>query len=123
MIFPSPLLHELTSIILNSEAPRGVRGLECSGRRSRTSEDHIGLQTDQLLREYPQPVNIPGGPANIHPQVAAFSPTQLGKSLREPGEASLSLRIVFVECQEHADPPHAVGLLRPRRERPRRHPA
>jgi hypothetical protein len=31
--------------------------------------------------------------------------------------------IVFVAPHEHADAPHAVALLRPRRERPRRRAA
>ena len=35
-------------------------------------------------------------------------------------ESNLCLRIVFVARHQHADPPHPVGLLRPRRERPRR---
>jgi hypothetical protein len=40
--------------------------------------------------------------------------------LRERREAKLRLRIVLVVLSEHADPPHALGLLRPRREWPRR---
>jgi hypothetical protein len=31
--------------------------------------------------------------------------------------------IVFFSPHQHADPPHAVGLLRPRRQWPRRHRA
>src|SRR5258705_1727522 len=38
-------------------------------------------------------------------------PTQIRKPLRDPGDASLSLRIAFAEPHQHADPPHAVGLL------------
>jgi hypothetical protein len=34
-------------------------------------EDHVGLQGNQLFRDHPRPVNIVGGPTNIHPQVAA----------------------------------------------------
>src|SRR5262249_24929816 len=41
----------------------------------------------------------------------------------ERREAKLPLRIVFIEPHEHADPPHAVALLRLRRERPRRRAA
>ena len=43
--------------------------------------------------------------------------------MNERRDARLPLRIVFVEPHEHADAPHAVALLRPRRERPRRHAA
>ena len=83
-------------------------------------EDHVGLQVDQLFREHPHPVDVAGGPTNVHPQIAAIGPTQLRKPLRERGEPGLSLRIVFVARHQHADPPHAVGLLRARRQRPRR---
>ena len=81
------------------------------------------MQIDQLFREHPHPVNTVAGPTNVHPQVAAIGPTQLRKPLREPGEPTLSHRIVFIARHQHADPPHAVALLRPRRERPRRRAA
>ena len=42
------------------------------------------------------------------------------KLLLERREASLKFRIVRRCWQEHADAPHPVRLLRPRRERPRR---
>jgi hypothetical protein len=57
------------------------------------------------------------------PHVAAITPTQVRKRLRERREASLQHRIVFVERHEHADAPHALGLLRARHERPRRRAA
>jgi hypothetical protein len=41
-----------------------------------------------------------------------------GIELRERGEAGLCLRLVRTGMHEHADPPHPVSLLRPRRERP-----
>jgi hypothetical protein len=37
------------------------------------------------------------GPSNVHSQVAAFSPTQLQKPLREPGEPELCLGITQVK--------------------------
>src|SRR5262245_53398436 len=78
---------------------------------------------DQLFRECPHPVNAAGGPANVHPRVAAVGPTQLREPLREPREVGLCVRIVFAPCHQHADPPHPVRLLRARRERPRRRAA
>jgi hypothetical protein len=39
--------------------------------------------------------------------------------LQERADASLGIRIVGGEIHEHADPPHALSLLRARRERPR----
>jgi hypothetical protein len=67
----------------------------------------------------PHPVNIAGGPTNVHPYVSAVGPTQFRKPLREPGQLGLCLRIVFAVRHQHADPPHPLGPLRPRRERPR----
>ena len=49
--------------------------------------------------------------------------TQVRKRLRERGEVRLRLWIVFVVPHEHADAPHAVALLRARRERPHRRAA
>jgi hypothetical protein len=40
--------------------------------------------------------------------------------LRERREGTVLVGIVFVDTHEHADAPHALTLLRPRRERPRR---
>src|SRR5262249_27988951 len=53
--------------------------------------------------------------------VAAIGPPQVCKRLRERRDVSLRHGIVFVARDEHADPPHAVALLRARRKRPRRH--
>ena len=39
--------------------------------------------------------------------------------MQERREARLSFRIVGGEVHEHADAPHALALLRPRRKRPR----
>ena len=45
------------------------------------------------------------------------------KNVGEPRVATLPLRIDFVVRHEHADAPHAVALLRARRERTRSHAA
>src|SRR5262249_4785071 len=80
----------------------------------------VGLHADQLLRERSCPIGVTGVPPNVHPHVAAIGPTQVRKRLREPSDVSLRRGIVFVERDEHADAPHALALLRARRERPRR---
>jgi hypothetical protein len=54
-----------------------------------------------------------------HPHVAAICPAQLRKPLREPGEPSVCLGIIIAHRHEHADTPHPLALLRPRRKRPR----
>jgi hypothetical protein len=74
-------------------------------------------KTDQLLRERSYPIGVIAKPPKVHPYVAAIGPTQARKRLRERRVARLRLRIIFIERHEHADPPHAVALLRARRDR------
>src|SRR5262249_40110247 len=52
-------------------------------------------------------------------QVAAVAPAQLLEGLHQRREAGLSFRIVRWQVHEHADAPHPLALLRPRREWPR----
>jgi hypothetical protein len=78
------------------------------------------LQADQLLGERSYPIDVTAAPTKVHPNVATVGPTQVRKRLSEPRDARLPLRIVFVERHEHADVPHAVALLRARRDRPHR---
>src|SRR5262249_59641429 len=58
-------------------------------------------------------------PAVFDPHVAADGPAQLGQPLRERRDAFQSSLIAVARAHEHADPPHALPLLRARRERPR----
>jgi hypothetical protein len=97
--------------------------LDGSGRRGPKCHDDVGLQADQLLRERSYPIDVIAGPPKVHQHVTAIGPTQDRKRLSERRNENLPLRIVFVELHEHANAPHAVGLLRVRRERPRRHRA
>jgi hypothetical protein len=82
-------------------------------------EDHVGLQVDQFFRKHPIPIDAAGCPAKVHPRVATIGPTQLRKSLHEPGELGRCDRIVLSKLHQHSDAPHSAALLRPRRERPR----
>jgi hypothetical protein len=59
-------------------------------------------------------IEVIAAPTKVDPHVAALGPTQVRKRLRERSDAKLSLRIAFVEWQEHADAPYAVALLRVR---------
>src|SRR5262249_13234906 len=52
--------------------------------------------------------------------VAAAEPPKSREPLREGCHASLSFAVVRSIRQQHADAPHPLGLLRARRERPRR---
>jgi hypothetical protein len=77
------------------------------------------LAADQLPRERSYSIDVGAGPTKVYPHVA-IGPTQVRKRLSERKDVSLPHGIVFVEPDEHADAPHAVALLRARRERPRR---
>jgi hypothetical protein len=94
--------------------------LDGSGRNGPECQDDLGLQADQLLRELSYPIDVIARPADVDPHVAAIGPTQARKRLSERRDERLRHRIVFVVWHEHADAPHPVALLRPRRERPRR---
>src|SRR5262249_28405063 len=71
-------------------------------------------------RERSYPIGVTAAPTNVHPHVAAIGPTQVRKCLRERSDGRLRRRIVLFLPHYHADPPHALGLLRPHRQRPRR---
>ena len=60
------------------------------------------------------------GPAVSIRDVAALDPSQLLQPLHEGCDASLPFRIVRGSRSEHPDAPHSLGLLRARRNRPRR---
>jgi hypothetical protein len=92
-------------------------------RRGTDCHDDVGLQGDQLLRERSYPIVVITVPPKVHPHVAAIDPTEARKRLSERRDASLRQGIVFVVRHEHADAPHAVALLRARRQRPRRRAA
>src|SRR5262245_23598736 len=49
----------------------------------------------------------------------AVDPAQFPQPAQERRDAGSAFRIVRGGAHEHADPPHPVGLLRARRERPR----
>jgi hypothetical protein len=56
----------------------------------------------------------------VDSHVAAVGPAQLLQALHECRNAGLPFHIVRGYIREHADAPHALALLRARRERPRR---
>ena len=64
-------------------------------------------------------MGLTAGPLKFKLQVAAFDPPQFLKSLPEAPQLGLTLWIICIKRHQHADPPHAVTLLRARRERPR----
>ncbi len=86
-------------------------------------EDHIGLQRNQLFRERLILIRPAGRKAIVDADIAALRPSEPFEPLPECREACLHFRIVLGIGHQHADAPHPLGLLRARRERPRRRAA
>ena len=99
---------------------RDGAGLSLQRRRRRCAEreDNVGMKLDQLLCEYPYSIDVVIAPTLINPQIAANRPAQPRHFLDEGGKPGLVFRIALRRSHQHADPPHAGRLLRPRREWP-----
>ena len=86
-------------------------------------QDDVGRQRNQLRGVAANLGGIGDRPAGVDPHVAADRPTQHRQSLQERPDAGQKYRIARRCGHEHTDPPHPLGLLRARRERPRRRTA
>src|SRR5262249_53402037 len=86
-------------------------------------QDDIRGERDQFRRVFAHVVSVAAAPAVVDTDVLADDPTRLLETLRKRRKAGLGLRIVRRHAHQYADPPHPLGLLRPRRERPRRRAA
>ena len=89
-------------------------------RRAADPKITSGARRDQFGCVSAQIVGIACGPADVDPHVAAVGPAQLLQSLQERCNTGLALRVVRCLAHKYANAPHPLGLLRPRRERPRR---
>jgi hypothetical protein len=56
-------------------------------------------------------------PAVVGPQIAAFGPAQVLQGLAELLNSGSGARVSFGVWPYDANPPHSVGLLRPRHQR------
>jgi hypothetical protein len=56
--------------------------------------------------------------AVVDPHIAADSPTQFLQALQKRRVTALPIRVVRGQVRKYTNPPHAVRLLRARRERP-----
>src|SRR6516164_10734400 len=100
-----------------------ARGLEQRLRRTGAiGEDQVGRERNQLGRDLATNVGAAGGPAVLHPHVAAIDPAQFLEPVQKSGETRKRFRIVRSDRHQHPDAAHPA-LLRPRRERPRRRAA
>src|SRR6516225_10095645 len=86
----------------------------------------ISIRLTSVVGQESVSANLGGidrAPAGLNPHVLPDAPARLLQPLQERPEAGLPYRIVCGCGHEHPDAPHAIGLLRPRRERPRRRAA
>ena len=63
-------------------------------------------------------IGLTPGPAHVDVDIAANGQARFLQSLQKRSDAPLPFRIVRGQVHEHADSPHLLRLLRPRRERP-----
>ena len=84
-------------------------------------KNEVGLQHDEFLREPLYRLRIAGSrPAKVDPEVAALNPPELLKALPERRDPSLRFRVALGIPYQRSDAPYPLGLLSPRRNRPRR---
>jgi hypothetical protein len=102
-----------------------VRGrlYQCRPGRGTGGQDDVRGERDQFCGVFARVVGIAPGPTDVDLHIAADAPAQFLQPLQERREAGLPVRIVRGLSREHADPPHPLALLRPRRDRPRSRPA
>src|SRR5262245_18783022 len=74
-------------------------------------------QVGELSGEGAHAVGVAARPAVIDVEISALTPTQSLQPLPKRLDAALSFRVVG-DAHQHADPPHPLALLPPRRERP-----
>ena len=82
------------------------------------SQDHVGLQRDQLFRECLR-IGAGGCEANLDVDIAAFRPPELLDVRPEFFKPRLGFRTVLGEAHQDRNAPHPLGLLRAPGERPR----
>ena len=95
------------------------RLLHCGHVIAGIGNDNVRRKRHQFHRMSAANVDTARGPADVKARIAAVGPAQFRQPLDESGELSPPSRIALVRTQEHTDPPHPLGLLRTRDERPR----
>src|SRR5258708_13514570 len=86
--------------------------------RRRLADDDVGHECHEFCCVSPYAVAIGASKAGLDLDVAAVCPSYLLKALLERRHSGLSFPIVGRSHQQ-PDAPHALGLLRTRRERPK----
>jgi hypothetical protein len=89
----------------------------CHAQRA-AGQYEVRRQRDQFRRVSAIAIDIVLAPAGVDPDIAAVAPSQLLQALLERRQLDLAAWIVRGPVHEHTEPPHPLGLLRARRERP-----
>ena len=83
-------------------------------------EDYVSSVSYQFRREHWQSAHVAIRVANVELEIAAGCPSELVEPLHKCRDPLLRLRVAFGEASEDSQLPHPLGLLPPRRHRPRR---
>jgi hypothetical protein len=82
------------------------------------ADEYVGRERHQFCCVSPYAAGVGPTKACLDLDVATVCPTQLFQALLKRRHSGLSFPIVG-HCHQQPDPPHALALLRVRRERPR----
>src|SRR5215831_14007334 len=83
-------------------------------------QNDVQGERDQFRGKCAIALGVTCAPADVDADVATLRPPQLLQPLQKRRETDLPCRIVRRDTHQHANAPHPLALLRPRRERPRR---
>src|SRR5262249_55404603 len=83
----------------------------------------IGCERDQLCYVFLNEIRIALRDTQLHLRVAALDPSRLLKLVPEGSETSHCFWFIRGQREQDTNPPHPLGLLRSRRQRPRRRAA
>jgi hypothetical protein len=82
------------------------------------TEDDVRCQRDQFRRDRTITLGIASTPSVFDADIPPNDPAQFGEPLQERCVEGLKFDIVGHSGHEYPDAPHALGLLRARRQRP-----
>ena len=85
-----------------------------------SGQDDVRRERDQFRRVFAKVVGIAAAQRVSIRTLRPIDPAQFLQPLQERRDAGLRFRIVRSRVHQHADAPHPLGLLRARRQRPRR---
>ena len=85
------------------------------GGRRGARQNEVGLKPDQFLRQSSHRLDIHRRPARLDVDIATLCPPGLAQLVSERCDPGFPFNVALGIFHEHADVPHAVGLLRARR--------